>query len=202
MRPRTRARARTQVRSHPEFERRGSDVHVNAPVSLATAVLGGQVRVPGLEGPEVVKVGGGARVCTRPQLCARCALMNTLSHSLTHTHTYTHTHVSLRAQLEPGVQQDTVVVLRGKGVRNLSGGGRGDQHVHVRLAVPKRPSRRQRELMEQFAVEERDLGLQDTPDVQAKEPKEQGQQHEESAGGGLKDRLRKLKDKLGGESKE
>ncbi|SRR5579884_322468 len=38
------------VRPHPLFERKGDDLYVTVPVSLTTAVLGGEVQVPTLKG--------------------------------------------------------------------------------------------------------------------------------------------------------
>lgn len=39
-----------KVAEHPVFTRKGLDIHVDQPVPLATAVLGGKVRVPTLDG--------------------------------------------------------------------------------------------------------------------------------------------------------
>lgn len=38
----------TQVEKSNHFRRQGADVHSDAPISIAQAVLGGTVRIPGL----------------------------------------------------------------------------------------------------------------------------------------------------------
>ncbi len=45
---------RVEVLPHPVFERRGDDLYVKVPVDLYTAVLGGEVRVPTIEGKHVL----------------------------------------------------------------------------------------------------------------------------------------------------
>ena len=47
-----------------------------------------------------------------------------------------------------GTQADTPFRLRGKGMPNVGGRGRGDLYVRVKVAVPRRLSREQKELME------------------------------------------------------
>jgi molecular chaperone DnaJ len=44
------------VEDHPLFRRDGPDVHVEIPVALGVATLGGEIEVPTLEGTRVVKV--------------------------------------------------------------------------------------------------------------------------------------------------
>jgi molecular chaperone DnaJ len=44
------------VKSHTQFERHGDNLHVNVPVPLATAVLGGEVQVPTPKGKLALKI--------------------------------------------------------------------------------------------------------------------------------------------------
>ena len=44
------------VRAHRQFERRGDDLHVEIPVPLTTAVLGGEVQVPTMKGKLALKI--------------------------------------------------------------------------------------------------------------------------------------------------
>jgi molecular chaperone DnaJ len=53
-------------------------------------------------------------------------------------------------EFAPGTQPGEVVVLRGRGMPVLQGFGRGDQRVLVGVAVPRRLTDEQRELLEQF----------------------------------------------------
>jgi molecular chaperone DnaJ len=50
-----------------------------------------------------------------------------------------------------GTQNGTVFRLRGKGISNLRGGGRGDQFVTVRIEIPTGLSAQQKDLLRQFA---------------------------------------------------
>jgi DnaJ-class molecular chaperone len=52
---------RVKVLPHPMFERRGDDLAVPVSVPLTTAVLGGEVSVPTLDGPLGIKVPPGSR---------------------------------------------------------------------------------------------------------------------------------------------
>jgi molecular chaperone DnaJ len=52
--------------------------------------------------------------------------------------------------LDPGTPPGHVVVLRGKGMPELQGFGRGDQRVLVNVLVPQRLSDEQRRLLEEF----------------------------------------------------
>jgi molecular chaperone DnaJ len=51
---------------------------------------------------------------------------------------------------EPGTQPGDVRVLRGRGLPVLQGFGRGNQHVFVRVAVPRQLTEEQRRLLEEF----------------------------------------------------
>ena len=57
-------------------------------------------------------------------------------------------------EIRPGTQSGSEIRLRGKGVPHLRrAGSRGDLHVMVEVRVPSKLSARQRELLEQLAVE-------------------------------------------------
>jgi molecular chaperone DnaJ len=76
--PRGHLWVKLKVSDHPTFRRDGSDIHVNAPINVPTATLGGSISVPTLKGhttvavdagtqPDTVKVlrGQGVKVLTR-----------------------------------------------------------------------------------------------------------------------------------------
>ncbi|KAG5190548.1 hypothetical protein JKP88DRAFT_352691 [Tribonema minus] len=97
------------VADDPYFTRDGADIHVEASVSLAQAILGGKVDVLTLEG-------------------------------------------MVELTVPPGTAPDTVLMMRQRGVKSLSGRGRGDQYVHVKVEVPT-PNQltvAQRKLVEQL----------------------------------------------------
>jgi curved DNA-binding protein len=50
-----------KVLPHPTFERRGDDLHCEAPVDLFAALLGGEVRVPTLTGPVALRIPVGTQ---------------------------------------------------------------------------------------------------------------------------------------------
>jgi molecular chaperone DnaJ len=54
-------------------------------------------------------------------------------------------------KIPPGTQPGKVLTLRGKGVPQLRGSGRGDQHVVVNVSIPTRLTNEQRQLFEQLA---------------------------------------------------
>jgi molecular chaperone DnaJ len=60
-------------------------------------------------------------------------------------------------EIKPGTQPDTTIRLRGKGVPHLRrSGSRGDLHVLVDVEVPRKLSKKQRELLEAYARESGD----------------------------------------------
>jgi molecular chaperone DnaJ len=57
-------------------------------------------------------------------------------------------------EIKPGTQPDTEIRLRGRGVPHVRrSGSRGDLHVLVDVVVPTKLTKRQRELLEQYAAE-------------------------------------------------
>jgi molecular chaperone DnaJ len=54
-------------------------------------------------------------------------------------------------ELKPGTQPATVVRLRGRGLPELRGRGRGDLHVIVNVLVPSKLTEEQRDLLRRFA---------------------------------------------------
>jgi molecular chaperone DnaJ len=56
----------------------------------------------------------------------------------------------VKYKIPEGTQPDTVFRLRGKGIPNLRGGGRGDQYVTVRVTVPTSLTKDQKDLLKQF----------------------------------------------------
>lgn len=62
----------------------------------------------------------------------------------------------LRLKIRPGTQPGTMVRLSGKGVpklRALSASARGDLYIRLRVELPTRLSRHQRQLLEEFEEE-------------------------------------------------
>ncbi|HLS63926.1 MAG TPA: molecular chaperone DnaJ [Ruania sp.] len=57
-----------------------------------------------------------------------------------------------QVDLRPGTQPEEVVTLRGLGVGHLNGGGRGDLHVHVSVAVPGKLDEDQERLLRELAT--------------------------------------------------
>ncbi|TMA23130.1 MAG: molecular chaperone DnaJ, partial [Deltaproteobacteria bacterium] len=58
----------------------------------------------------------------------------------------------VKMKIPSGTQSGKVFRLRGKGIPHLNGYQRGDQHVRVTVEVPQKLTRKQRELLEQFAA--------------------------------------------------
>ena len=54
-------------------------------------------------------------------------------------------------KIAPGTQSGTVLRMRGKGVKSLHGGSRGDQHVRVIVEIPTNLNSEQKDALEAFA---------------------------------------------------
>ncbi|MBI5238560.1 MAG: DnaJ domain-containing protein [Deltaproteobacteria bacterium] len=47
------------VKPHPYFRREGSDIYIDAPITLKEAILGGEIRVPTIDGHATIKIPPG-----------------------------------------------------------------------------------------------------------------------------------------------
>lgn len=101
------------VKSHALFDRDGTSVICEIPISIVQAVLGTQLEVPTLDG-------------------------------------------KVKYTIPEGTQSGTIFRLKGKGIPNLRGGGRGDQYVTVVIDIPKNLTNTQKDLLRKFeeAMEE------------------------------------------------
>ena len=97
----------TRVAPSPIYKRRGSDLEVEVPVSLADAALGTKVEVPTPDGPVSLKVPAGS-------------------------------------------EEGKLLRIKGRGAPKLKGGGKGDVLARLKLEVPKRLNKKQRELYEEL----------------------------------------------------
>ena len=57
----------------------------------------------------------------------------------------------VKLKIPAGTQSGKILRLKGKGIVDLHGYGRGDQLVKIVVETPKRLTARQRELLEEFA---------------------------------------------------
>lgn len=97
------------VQDHPFFQREGNDLFCEIPVNFPTAALGGEIRIPTLDGDEPLNIPGGT-------------------------------------------QAGTTFRVRGKGVPDVSGRGKGDLLVTVRVETPKKLTKEQKKIVEQLAA--------------------------------------------------
>jgi len=106
--PRGNLRIQVLVRKHTFFERNRNDLFCQVPISFAQAVLGGDIEVPTLDGPD-------------------------------------------RLHVPRGTQSGDVLRLKGRGMPDIGGRGRGDELVEVVLETPRTLSARQEELFRELA---------------------------------------------------
>jgi molecular chaperone DnaJ len=96
------------VQEHPFFQRDGNDLHCELPLNFPTVALGGEIRIPTLEGEESFKV---------PE----------------------------------GTESGQSFRLRGRGMPDVSGRGRGDLFITLKVTTPRKLTREQKKLLEQLA---------------------------------------------------
>ncbi len=59
----------------------------------------------------------------------------------------------VKMKVSSGTQSGTVLTLKGKGVPYLNGHGRGNEHVIVKVETPTKLSKRQKDILKDFALE-------------------------------------------------
>ena len=59
----------------------------------------------------------------------------------------------IKVKIRGGTPSGTMVRLRGKGVKNLRGGGNGDHYIKIQIGVPQKLTRDQRQLIEEMKIE-------------------------------------------------
>ncbi|MFQ5956448.1 MAG: molecular chaperone DnaJ [Candidatus Brocadiales bacterium] len=97
------------VRPHPIFQRRGSDIICELPVSFAQAALGSEADVPTLRG------------------------------------------TATTVKIPRGTQHGDVITLRGEGLPSMHGWGKGNLLVQIAVDVPVKLTKKQEELLREFA---------------------------------------------------
>lgn len=102
------------VRPHPTYRRDGDDLHVDVPVDLYTAVLGGEVRVPSLAGELKLTVPPEAQIGKAFRLTGRG--MPKLRHASEHGDFYAHLVVHVPTELTERERQlfAELAALRGR----------------------------------------------------------------------------------------
>jgi molecular chaperone DnaJ len=95
------------VEPSPLFERRGSDLVLDVPVTYAEAALGGSVEIPTPDGPVSLKV-------------------------------------------PAGTESGKLLRVKGRGVPQLKGNGRGDLLARINVTVPKKLTKAEREALEGY----------------------------------------------------
>ena len=98
------------VAPHNNFRRDGTDIYVDAVVPISSAILGGEVKVPTLDG-------------------------------------------DVKLRIRPGTQSGTMIRLRGQGITNLRGRGRGNQYVRITVKIPETLTRTQKNMIVELEKE-------------------------------------------------
>jgi len=57
---------------------------------------------------------------------------------------------NIKIKVRPGTQPNTLIRLRGKGIPRIHRRGKGDQYIRLKLVLPKRLTREQKKLLEEF----------------------------------------------------
>jgi molecular chaperone DnaJ len=65
-------------------------------------------------------------------------------------------HGSTLLEIPPGTQSEQLFTIKGEGVPSLRGSGRGDMIIAIRVVIPKKLSKKQKELLREFAELEKE----------------------------------------------
>ena len=65
----------------------------------------------------------------------------------------------VKIKIPSGIQSGTVLRIRGKGIVNVHSGEKGDLLVHVKIEIPKKINKKQKEIFEKLKEEEKKEGL-------------------------------------------
>ena len=98
---------RVEVEPSPLYERRGSDLLLELPVTYAEAALGATVEIPTPDGPVALKV-------------------------------------------PAGTESGKLLRVKGRGASKLKGGGRGDLLARVKVTVPGKLTKAEKEALQAF----------------------------------------------------
>jgi molecular chaperone DnaJ len=96
-----------EVDPSPLYERRGSDLVLDVPVTYAEAALGASVQIPTPEGPVALKV-------------------------------------------PSGTESGKLLRVKGRGAPHLKGNGRGDLLARVKVSIPKKLTKAEKEALEDY----------------------------------------------------
>ena len=97
------------VRPHTIFQRQGTDIMCEIPVTFVQSALGSELEVPTLEG-------------------------------------------TIEYTIPEGTQTGAVFKIKGKGIPNIRGNGRGDLYLKVNIEVPKKLNEKQKAVLREFAA--------------------------------------------------
>jgi molecular chaperone DnaJ len=56
-----------------------------------------------------------------------------------------------KIKIAPGIQSETILRLKNKGVENVNGYGKGDQFVNIKIITPKKLNKKEKELFEELS---------------------------------------------------
>ena len=96
------------VKKHDTFERHEDDIYLQKEIDFATATLGSEIEVPGLNG-------------------------------------------NRKLNIPEGTQTGTVFRISGAGIPRLGSRGKGDEYVVVKVVTPTNLSRKEKDLLREFA---------------------------------------------------
>src|SRR5438046_2736147 len=127
--------------------RRGQDLRYDLEISFEEAAFGCEktIAVPRLSACDTCR-GRGAKPGTAPRACPQCRGSGQGTEIEVPT-----LDGKARVKIPAGTQSGQVFKLKGRGIPDLNGYGRGDEVIRVLVETPRKLSPRQRELLEDFA---------------------------------------------------